>query len=439
MLKRINPGDVVLGMYIHKLEGNWFSHPFWRARFLLTDPDMLDRLHASYVPAVIIDTERGIDPDAAPARAASPAPPPAPARRLLPARPAPLPRDALVSPTAPAQAGVAHVLSAPPGEVARGFGRASALAERGVKAVTGAFLEMRLGKAITPATISPVINSIITSVQTNPFAFNGLMRFRRDREDVFRHALATSALMIALGRNLRLDPIDLHAAGLAGLLLDAGICLLPVEVAPEGVDARTLPAEIWHSHVQLGHDFIVRCRLSDTVARACLEHHERIDGAGWPNAIGGNGLSKLGRMAAICDSYDTLAAGGSNPAEALRTMKADVGAFDSELLAVFEATVGVWPTGSVVALRSGRLAVVLDQNRDSPDRPLVAVFYDPANARPIDTVWIDLNTCFGADAITGAGSIDTLPEACRAKAATALTAAVERVAPAAKGGASQAA
>jgi HD-GYP domain-containing protein (c-di-GMP phosphodiesterase class II) len=444
MLKRIDPGDVVLGMFIHKLEGNWFSHPFWSAQFLLTDQGMLDRLHASRVPAVIIDTERGIDPDA-PAPHIAPASA-APARRPAPAPPRPLRQVAPIAPPPPALARTAmtQVMSAPPAEVARGFGRANAVAERGLKVVTHAFLEMRLGKAITPATISPVIDSIIASVKNNPFAFNGLMRFRRVSEDVYRHALATSALMIALGRNLNLSPPDLHAAGLAGLLLDAGVCLLPMDEHDHVTDPRSLPHEIWRSHVRLGHEFILRSRLSDTIARACLEHHERIDGAGWPHGTGGQALSKLGRMAAICDAYDQLASGsegrpGCDPAEALRRMKDDHGAYDPELLAVFETTVGIWPTGSLVALRSGRLAVVIEQNRDTPDRPLIAVFYAPDTAQAIDATWIDLDTCYGADAIAGPGAIASLPHACQPAASAALAAALERVAPFAKGKPSKAA
>jgi HD-GYP domain-containing protein (c-di-GMP phosphodiesterase class II) len=431
MLKRIDPTDVVLGMFIQKLEGNWFSHPFWRANFLLTDPAQLERLHASRVPAVIIDTELGIDPDA-PTIANPSRPAPSPAMRLRqPAPPPPVP-PVQSQPRPPAR-----VMAAPPAEVGRGFGKANAVAERGLKAVAHVFLEMRLGKAIAPATVTPVIDSIIASIQDNPFAFNGMMCFRRDNEQVYRHALATSALMIALGRNLHMAQFDLHAAGLSGLLLDSGVNLLPTDGADRVADPRQLPHEIWHSHVQLGHDFIVRSRLSSSIARACLEHHERMDGGGWPNGVGGSGLSKLGRMAAICDAYDLLANGGSgqsglDPAEALRQMQADRGAFDPDLLAVFETTVGVWPTGSVVELRSGRLAVVVQQNLEATDRPLVAVFFAPATGQRIDDVWIDLNTCYGADAIVGPGLIETLPSSAQASAAAAMAATIDRVAPTGK-------
>jgi len=430
MLKRIDPADVTLGMFIHKLEGNWFSHPFWRARFLLTDPRRLARLHASRVPGVIIDTDRGLDlavPEAAPPPAPAQRAPAAPVRQRLPDPPAPPPPPlAMPSP-------VARTLHAASGDTVRAFGRASAAADRGLKVVADVFLQLRLGKGIAAASVTPVIDSIMASMQSNPFAFNGLMRFRRDSEAVYRHALATSALMIALGRSLGLPPLDLHAAGLAGLLLDAGISLLPVGDDDTPFDPARLPTEVWHSHVGLGEDFIRRSRLSDAIARACLEHHERIDGTGWPNRTGGTELSRLGRMAAICDAYDWLVSpangrDGLDPAAALRAMRDDLGAFDPDMLDAFAATLGIWPIGSLVSLRSGRLAVVIDQNRDALDRPLIAVFYAPASGQPIDDVWIDLNTCYGADAIAGPVTIDTLPPSQHAAATAALEAVIAQVA-----------
>ena len=61
MLKRIDVADVQLGMFIHKLEGSWFKHPFWKSRFLLQDPDTLENLRFSEVDGVVIDVSKGKD------------------------------------------------------------------------------------------------------------------------------------------------------------------------------------------------------------------------------------------------------------------------------------------------------------------------------------------------------------------------------------------
>lgn len=410
MLKRIDPGQIRLGMFIHRFEGNWFNHPFWWARFQVTDLRQVERVRESVLTGVVIDTDRGIDLDDPAPAAAQPA---APLRKVRLAEPAP-------------RAVPARGLGAPPAEVVRGFGRARSVADRGLKVVAGVFLEMRLGKAVALEDVSPVINAVVGSMQSNPSALTGLLQFQRDHGQIYAHALATSALMIGLGRTIGLDRFDLHTAGLAGLLLDSGIALLPAD-APDPMAAE---------HVALGHRFITDSGLSEAVARTCLEHHERHDGSGWPAGTAGTALSQLGRMAAICDAFDLLTnpidgSAGIDPAAALNRMQGDCGAFDPVLLAAFVTTMGIWPTGSLVELRTGRLAVVVDQHRDHRDRPLVAVFFDPVSGNAIEPQWIDLATCYGADAIAGPARIDDLPPTMRGPAEASLARVIERVAPAA--------
>ncbi len=263
--------------------------------------------------------------------------------------------------------------------VSKEFGRATQVADRGVKVVSKVFFAMRLGNVVEPEVVTPVIEDIFASVQRNPHAFNGLMRCKRDSEYIFRHALATSALMITLGRQLGLTPEEQHRAGLAGLLLDAGISLLPVDMADYAGNPRKIPQHVWRDHVWLGHDFILGSKFGDDVARAALEHHERMDGKGYPAGTAGQGISLLGRMASVCDTYDDLAndidaVGGMDPGTALQTMLADEGAYDPAVLNAFIAAMGLYPIGSVVELESGKLAMVVDQGDDA-SAPRLRVFY----------------------------------------------------------------
>lgn len=81
MLKKIPTNQVRVGMHLHKLEGAWLNHPFWKSRFVLTDPEDLRRLHGSGVPSVWIDDALGLDvadADPAPAALSASAAPPLP-------------------------------------------------------------------------------------------------------------------------------------------------------------------------------------------------------------------------------------------------------------------------------------------------------------------------------------------------------------------------
>lgn len=391
MLKRIDPHQAQLGMFIHKLEGNWFSHPFWRSRFLLDDEERLSRLRASDVAAVIIDTEKGRDVADGEIIAASPIA--TPRRR----------RQMLLDEQKAAQRPPSGSLS--PRSMAREFGRAEQVADMGGKVISRAFIEARLGKAIQPEVIAPVVESVFASVQRNAHAFNGLMRCKRDMEYLFRHALATSALMISLGRQMKLPPDQLHAAGLVGLLMDSGIALLHLPTGWQG-DIQDLSETALREHVLFGRDFVALGGFDDAVARACYEHHERIDGTGYPEGRQGAELSLLGRMAAICDAFDDLAnpfkgTPVSDPAIVVESMLADHGAYDPDILRQFVVMVGVYPVGSIVLLASHRLAMVVDQNADDPAMPTVRCFYSLKVGRAVAQETVDLSNCYGKDRIVG--------------------------------------
>ena len=379
-----------MGMFIHKMEGSWWNHPFWKAKFLLSDEDQLSKLRNAAIEAVIIDTEKGLDvPALGSGEAADEMP-------------------AILQPGTRSRARKAAALEVEPDEPSgprstrAEFGKALQVSRRGIKVVSRVFLEARLGKAIKAATLEPVIEDIFASVKRNPHAFNGLMRCKQNVEYVYRHALSVSALMISLARQLGLGDDEIKMAGMAGLLLDTGIGLLPVDLAPYGGDYRKLAPELLRDHVWIGHDFLNSAGIAHDVAQAALEHHERIDGTGYPQKLTGDAISQLGRMAAICDMYDHLAndidgMAGLGPARTLARMEGMSGAFDPDLLAAFVQAMGVYPIGAVVLLRSGRLALVVDQHSVEASQPRVRCFWSHAAGAPARHEDIDLSD--GSDAI----------------------------------------
>ncbi|MBU6268635.1 MAG: DUF3391 domain-containing protein [Sphingomonadales bacterium] len=405
MHKRIETQQVELGMFIHKMEGSWFDHPFWRAKFLLKDVKRLEKLRRSAVPSVIIDLTRGRDVgEAGPAPAAitvaqpepetiDPAPPLTAAERLA-NRPrhraaAKIPESAIRD--------VGNLRSAAPQSMALEFGQALSVHERSKKAVSRAFLKIRLGKGFKASMVEPVIEDIFASVERNAHAFNGLMQCKQDNEPLYRHALATSALMISLGRQLRLPQEQVRQAGMAGLMLDVGMTKLPFDLAAIDHDFSRVPADIYESHVDLGLQLCVNAGIPEPVTIAVGEHHERMDGKGYPAALRRTDLSLLGRMAAVCDAYDDMtnaAAGKSlDPAAAIARMGTDAGAFDPEVFAAFTDAMGIYPVGATLLLHSGRLAMVVDQNANDPTTPRVVAFFSAISGHKIAPEVIDLAEC----------------------------------------------
>ena len=405
MLKRIDVSDVELGMFVHKLEGSWFKHPFWKSRFLLNDNETLQSLQASDVDGVIIDTSKGLDLRPQPVRTP-------PVKTAAPAAPARKPRFSAAPATRRATPSQFGLRATGAQTMAQEFGNAQTVAGQSRKVVSKMFLEARLGRSIKAAQVSPVIEDIFCSIQRNPHAFNGLMRCKRENEYVYRHALAVSALMISLARQMKMRPDEIRVAGMAGLLHDVGIGHLPDDLAAYGGDYRNVPDEIFRQHVQLGANSLqMGGDIPEAVQDVCLHHHETLDGTGYPAGLKGDEISLLARMAAICDTFDSMVSDtaegvGMNPASAIEQMSYLKGWFDQTILQHFVATMGIFPIGSVVLLRSGRLAMVVDQFPDDLHKPVVRVFYSVAERRAVRPQILALGECFGEDDIVRSVDVD---------------------------------
>lgn len=404
MLKRIAVSDLELGMFVHKMEGSWFSHPFWKAKFLVDDAEKLSTLRDSDLEGVVIDTAKGKDLPAA----------------RTPDKPTPMPASARIAPAPPARlrsvVGRSAVQTASlqpvPAEVE--MHAAKAIAAKAQKTVQNTFIAARLGKAINVKAVQPVVTDIMDSVRRNPQAFGGLMRCKLKNEVIYQHALAVSALMVSLARQMKLTQTETHEAGLAGLMLDFGTNYLPQNVDVPNHDYRHADPKVWQGHVMLGYRALQNDdTLPDSVLAACLEHHERIDGEGYPKGLHKGEISTIGRMAAICDTFDFLLTRTNrtealDPAVAVQRMQAMEGAFDDEILRSFIESVGLYPVGSFVNLSSGKIAMVIDEEPRDKSKPIVQAFYSRETQERIVPHRVTLAQADCRDEITGIADLTGL-------------------------------
>ncbi|MEY4055871.1 MAG: hypothetical protein RL519_1206, partial [Pseudomonadota bacterium] len=146
--------------------------------------------------------------------------------------------------------------------------------------------------------------------------------------------------------------------------------------------------------------------LPPAISMVARHHHERFDGNGYPARFSGGDIPLLSRMAAICDTYDELASfvPGSAPVDpgaVLQAMSTERGRFDPEVFAAFVQSIGTFPIGTFVQLKSQRLAMVIDQAPSDLTKPKVRTFFSLATGQNVRSEDIDLANCFGADEIVG--------------------------------------
>ncbi len=368
MLKHIPLSDLELGMYVEKFDGGWFDHPFWKSKFLIEDESKLNVLKTSKLDGVIIDTSKGKDVSGKSRR-----------KRI---------DKAGTVEESTARIGAIKARAAaqqkPPqkAETDQEVHTAQAIAGKAKEQMQKLFLAARLGKALNVRLVEPVVSDILNSVKRNPQAFGGLMRCKLRNETVYQHSLAVSALMVSLAGQMKLAEHKVREAGLAGLLLDVGTNYLPQNLEPANGDFRNLGRKIWDQHVMLGYRSLLDDdSLPESVLEAVLKHHERIDGKGFPGKLPGEEIGQIARMAAICDTFDHLlvateSSKALDPASAIEKLKRMDGAFDPDILRCFIESIGLYPVGSFVRLRSERLAMVIDENPKDDTKPVVVAFYN---------------------------------------------------------------
>lgn len=387
MLKKIKVADVRLGMYLQEICASWMDHPFWRKSFLLEDPADLKTLQTCGVTDVWIDTARGLDVDSGVAVS-------------LEQEEAQKVEIELQSIACEPMPELVHV------SFSEELERARIIHARAHQAVIAMFNEVRLGRAVHVDGTDTLVSEINHSIARNSGALLSLVRLKSKDDYTYLHSVAVCALMVALGRQLGLEGAVLRDAGMAGLLHDVGKMLIPEAVLNKPGRLTDEEFEIVKQHPLKGWEVLrVSENVCDSAQEVCLHHHERMDGTGYPHRLSGQQLTLLSRMGAVCDVYDALTSNrcykeGWEPGEALRKMAEwRNGHFDEKIFHAFVKTVGIYPSNTVVKLKSGRLAVVIEQSEKNLLTPLVQVFFSTRSNTRIPPEIIDLS--LAGDAIAG--------------------------------------
>ncbi len=388
MLKKISVHQLKVGMHLKEFCGSWMEHPFWRTAFVITDPRDIERILESSIKEVWIDSAKGLDV--------------APGETAVSEAESEAQVDEELSQAAEVQRETAPV------PASAEFVRAAKICAQSKRAVTSMFQEARMGKAVDTIGAQKLVEEITDSVSRNPGALISLARLKTADDYTYMHSVAVCALMIALARQLDLDEELTQRLGIAGLLHDLGKALMPMDVLNKPGKLTDEEFAIIKTHPEEGYKLLLASTGADDIALdVVLHHHEKTDGSGYPKRLKNEEISLHAKMGAVCDVYDAITSNrpykaGWDPAESLRRMAEwSNGHFDPTVFQAFVKSLGIYPIGSLVKLKSGRLGLVVEQSKKSLLTPCIKVFYSTRSNARIKPEIIDLSRPDCPDKITG--------------------------------------
>lgn len=254
------------------------------------------------------------------------------------------------------------------------------------------------GRVIDLVEVQASTNAIVDSIFRNKDALSCMSRLRIKDEYLVEHSLNVSILMTIFSKHLGFDRPTIEDLALGAFLHDIGKVLVPDEILNKPGKFTQVEYEVMQEHVLLGLRVLEETpELSEIVISMVREHHERIDGTGYPYELEGDEISEYGLMIAIIDSYDAMTAErvykpGMHPITAFKNLiKESPACYDEALVEQFIQCLGVYPVGTLVCLNSGKIGLISKLNKSKPLTPCVRVFYNIRLKQAVAMEEIDLS------------------------------------------------
>ncbi len=253
-------------------------------------------------------------------------------------------------------------------------------------------------KVIDTEAVQESTNAIVDSIFRNQDALSCMSRLRIKDDYLVEHSLNVSILMTIFCKHLGIERNVMEDLALGAFLHDIGKVRIPDKVLNKPGRFTDEEYTVMKMHVNFGVEALKETpNIPDIVMKVVSEHHERIDGKGYPNQLSSEKISQYGRMIAIVDSYDAMTAervykAGMHPIKAFKILISESPtSYDAELVEQFIQCLGIYPVGTLVKLASGKIGLISQLNKSKPLKPFVRVFYNARLSQVIAMEEIDLS------------------------------------------------
>ena len=246
------------------------------------------------------------------------------------------------------------------------------------------FERIRSGTAVKAVEVDDIIDRLLRLLDMRRNEVIQLVLYGLQGESGFIENSMNCAILASLiGRNLNMVQHRLIQLVTSSLLHDVGMIRIPASIRNKSGELTADELRAVQEHPVMSYRIITReMKFADEIGIAALQHQERWDGQGYPRQLSGRNINAMARVIAVVDAFEAMVSkrpyrGAMIGYAAMRAILSDNGRrFDPDVLKIFIRTMGIYPIGSIVLLKDGRVGRVVEINGSAPVRPHVKIMID---------------------------------------------------------------
>ena len=229
--------------------------------------------------------------------------------------------------------------------------------------------------------LAETADHLISSILKEKEVVEQVYDIRERSSDLYEHSISICTLAVLTALKLKMNREMVHDIGVACLLHDLGLRYLTIKYANQPIEELSKDARNeFMKHPVYAYSALKKEKwISDDVKNMILYHHEQMDGSGYP--LHARMLTLESRVLNLCDAFDEMICGigckRRKVYEAIEELKKYRGIrYDGRILDAFLEFTAVYPAGSFVLTNEGETALIICQNKQSPDRPVLRIVKD---------------------------------------------------------------
>ena len=220
----------------------------------------------------------------------------------------------------------------------------------------------------------------------------------KQEDFLYAHSVNASILATNLGLAHGYERTELINLCTSALVHDIGYLKVPRDIINKRAKLKRDEFDLVKKHTIYGVELLSKIEgIPDSASEVVHQHHEKVDGSGYPTGKRGDEISNFAKIVAIAEVYEAITHPRPYrkekiiPYQAVKTIvQKEKNSFAPEMVKVFLNSISPYPPGSFVLLNNGAIGRIFSVNKTLPLRPVVEIFFDSDGRPPEKPTRIDL-------------------------------------------------